>query len=85
LSEVGTGGEHIQATRDSNGSYVMVYVPVSKPVVVNTSVIAGSQLRVWWFDPRTGAAQLAGEYSNDGQREFTPSFKQRRKRLGAGD
>jgi hypothetical protein len=27
---------------------------------------------VWWFDPCSGAAQLAGEYSNEGQREFTP-------------
>jgi hypothetical protein len=72
LSEVGTGGEHIQATRDSQGRYMMVYVPVTKPLVVDTSVITGLQLRVWWFDPRTGVAQLAGEYSNEGQCQFTP-------------
>jgi hypothetical protein len=39
---------------------------------VDTSTIAAPQLRAWWYDPRNGTAQLAGEYSNEEQREFTP-------------
>jgi hypothetical protein len=72
LSDIGTGGEHIQATRDAEGRYAMIYIPQAKTVTVDTSTIAAPQLRAWWYDPRNGTAQLAGEYSNEEQREFTP-------------
>jgi hypothetical protein len=34
--------------------------------------IAGPKVKAWWFDPRTGKAEPAGEFSNEGERRFIP-------------
>ncbi len=60
VSDAGEGAAHIQATRDADGSYIMVYLPQAKSVTVNTSGISGEDVRVWWFDPRTGQAADSG-------------------------
>ena len=68
----GAGLYRFVATRDSEGSYAMVYVPVGKTFSVRTDCIRGNTIRAWWFDPRTGKASLIGEISNTKQHEFTP-------------
>ena len=70
-SDPGAGGDHVVATRDSEGSYAMVYLPTPKPVTVDLSKIRGP-VRAWWFDPRTGKAESAGEFKNAGTQAFTP-------------
>ena len=72
VSAEGTGADHVQATRDSDGSYAFVYLPTGQPVKVDLRKLSGSRLRAAWFDPRTGTAQAIGEYANDQPREFTP-------------
>ena len=42
------------ATRDTDGSYAMVYAPVGRPFSVRMSAIAGPQVKAWWFNPRDG-------------------------------
>ncbi|MFN9938147.1 MAG: DUF4038 domain-containing protein, partial [bacterium] len=49
----------IQATRDgvvggNDASYLMVYFPEHRQVTLRTEVVAGSELRAWWFNPRSG-------------------------------
>jgi hypothetical protein len=68
----GTGRYHFTATRDTNGTYAMVYAPVGRPFRVRMSVITGPQVRAWWFNPRTGAATAIGTFPNTGERTFTP-------------
>ncbi len=68
----GTGRYHFAATRDSTGSYAMVYAPIGRKFSVRMDKVAGSKINAWWFDPRTGAAKQIGTFENTGEREFSP-------------
>jgi hypothetical protein len=37
--------------------------------------LGGPKVKAWWFNPRNGAAAEAGEFANDGEREFVPPDK----------
>lgn len=39
---------------------------------VDLGKLSGQRLRAAWFDPRTGAARVIGEFPTDQQGEFTP-------------
>lgn len=66
----GAGRYRFVATRDRDGSYAMVYAPVGRTFSVQMDRISGPRVKAWWYNPRTGAASLIGEYENRGQREF---------------
>ena len=70
--EAGEGGDHIQATRDAEGSYALVCSPAGLPFIVNTAALAGETLAAWWYDPRTGDAQSLGCFSRMPPRTWTP-------------
>lgn len=63
---------HVAATRASDGSYAMIYIPGGQPVRVATNKLAGHALTCWWFDPRTGEARPAGEREAQAEAEFQP-------------
>lgn len=69
-SDPGKGGEHVRACRDAEGRYAYIYLPVGQPVSVQTSRLSGRRLRAWWFDPRNGRAQDAGEHASAGSVGF---------------
>ena len=64
--------QRIQATRGSDGSYALVYTASGKSMNIRLDRISGKTVRAYWYDPRKGTAQLIGEFSNTGTREFTP-------------
>ncbi|MFO0810970.1 MAG: glycoside hydrolase family 140 protein [Gemmataceae bacterium] len=66
----GAGTRRFVATRDSAGTYAMVYAPVGRPFTVRMDAITGPRVLAWWYDPRTGNAQKIGEFPNTGTREF---------------
>lgn len=68
----GAGRYRFVATRDEAGTYAMVYVPIGRTFGVRMDVIKGPQVKAWWFNPRSGEAEEIGQFSNQGQREFTP-------------
>jgi hypothetical protein len=68
----GAGRYRFAATRDREGCYAMVYAPAGRRFKVRMDVIAGTRVKVWWFNPRTGEATEAGEFTNTGTREFNP-------------
>lgn len=72
VGDAGTGDEHLQATRDSAGSFAMVYSPSGRPVKVRMDKLAGAKVRASWFNPRDGKTTAIGEFANAGAREFTP-------------
>ena len=46
--------DYVVATRDSEGSYAMVFFPTGKPTQINFSSLNGKSLNASWYDPRTG-------------------------------
>jgi hypothetical protein len=68
----GAGSYRFVATRDQDGTYAMVYVPVGRKFTVRMEVIKGPQVVAWWYNPRTGDAKQIGTYTNKGTRTFTP-------------
>ena len=68
----GAGLSQMLALRHIDGSYAMVYTPVSRPFSVNMDVIQSTEVFAWWYDPRTGEALPVGKFSNEGTREFEP-------------
>ena len=61
----------IIATRDSQGSYAMIYLPQNKPVTVDLKKITGTKA-IWWFDPRTGKAIKGNVEKNKTEVTLTP-------------
>jgi len=63
------GDEHIRTTRGNN--YIFSYLPLGGTVEINPTVISGRQLNAWWFDPRTGNAEMIGKFENQPLLTFT--------------
>jgi hypothetical protein len=72
LSVPGSGTKFISATRSSDGSYAMAYVPASRAFTVDLEKLSGGTVKAWWFDPRNGTAKAIGEFPRTGSREFSP-------------
>jgi hypothetical protein len=74
-SVLGAGVRRFVATRDTDGTYAMVYAPVGRMFKVRMDKISGAAVKAWWFNPRDGEAKVAGTFENTGEREFTPPDK----------
>lgn len=62
--------DHVQASRDADGRFAMIYVPGGqRSVTVDPRRLSGRQLVAWWYDPRDGRAHRIGRY--DRQARFT--------------
>ena len=68
----GAGRYRFSATRDKDGTFAMVYVPVGRKFKVRMDKIAGAKVRAWWFSPRDGGAVAIGVFANKGEHEFEP-------------
>ncbi len=68
----GEGIYKFVATRDTDGTYAMVYAPVGRPFKVRMEAISGKQVVAWWYNPRNGKASKIGIFENSGIREFLP-------------
>ena len=68
----GAGTRRFVATRDSAGSFAMVYVPVGRSFKVRLDKIAGAKVKAWWFNPRDGSAKQIGTFEKSGERKFSP-------------
>lgn len=47
---------YVIATRDSEGTYAMIYFPTGKTTFLDFTKLKGTRFNCWWFDPRTGNA-----------------------------
>ncbi|MEJ5310982.1 MAG: glycoside hydrolase family 140 protein [Anaerolineae bacterium] len=73
LSDPGVGDHHLRATRDSEGRYAFVYLPLPLPVTVNLEVISGARVNAWWYAPCTGQATWIGQFAATGAQTFSPA------------
>ena len=71
----GAGRYHFAATRDTDGTYAMVYAPIGRSFKVRMDAIKGPKVKAWWFNPRNGKATSIGTFDNKGEREFMPPDK----------
>ncbi|MBI1881524.1 MAG: glycoside hydrolase family 140 protein [Chloroflexi bacterium] len=60
----------VALTRD--GRTLIAYMPTARTITVDLSKVSGEQAVGWWFNPRTGAAQPAGEFPTRGQVQLAP-------------
>jgi Protein of unknown function (DUF4038)/Putative collagen-binding domain of a collagenase len=67
---------HIQATRDSGGSYALVYSASGQPFSVDMTKLSGAA-EAGWLDPRNGKWDRFGSFPNTGAQEFTPPSRGR--------
>lgn len=76
VSDPGVGGLHIQATRDTEGTYAFVYFPMNDMTArLDLSRLRSAKVRAWWYDPRTGVGTLIGTLEAGAQSEFrTPPY-----------
>jgi hypothetical protein len=68
----GAGRYRFTATRDADGAFAMIYVPVGRKFRVRMDKLASSPVKAWWYNPRDGEAAAIGEFENSGEREFAP-------------
>jgi Protein of unknown function (DUF4038)/Putative collagen-binding domain of a collagenase len=66
----GTGIDRVQATRASDGSYALIYIPSGGAVSVNMAKLSGPNVVASWFNPRDGSASVIGNYANSGAHMF---------------
>ena len=75
-SDPGNGGQHIQATRDAEGTWAFVYFPLNDTTArLDLTRLRSPRLKAWWYDPRTGVGTLIGMIDATSQSEFrTPPY-----------
>ncbi|AFY88047.1 glycoside hydrolase family 140 protein [Chroococcidiopsis thermalis] len=69
--------DRIQATRNADGSYVMLYLPTSNAVTIQMDKISGERVKARWFNPRQGTWQAIGEFAAAGTKRFVPPSHER--------
>jgi len=76
LGDAGIGGQHMQATRDREGSYAFVYFPINDlDATVDLGKLKASSIRAWWYNPRTGIGTLIGVMDGGKEKQFrTPPY-----------
>ena len=70
VSDGGDGGDHVQAARAQDGSYVFIYSASGQPFAVRA--LASGRADAHWFDPRMGEWQGAGRIELADTTLFTP-------------
>lgn len=71
VGDAGSGGLHMQATRDREGTYAFIYFPLNdQSATIDLAKLKASEVRAWWYDPRTGVGKLMGQIPGDRTREF---------------
>lgn len=78
LADPGEGAGHQRAARGGDGSYLVAYTPLGRPLAVRLEALRGTSVAAWWFNPRTGVATRIGEFPRHGVRTFDPPGDQAR-------
>jgi hypothetical protein len=61
---------HVVATRDSEGTYALLYFPADSTVEVDLSKLSGDTIRAHWFDPRRGQSIEADTFPRSCKHSF---------------
>jgi hypothetical protein len=72
VSEIGAGLSHIQATRASDGTFALVYIPDGRDVTVSLARLSGPRVKASWYSPRDGGSSAIGQFESAGTQAFDP-------------
>jgi hypothetical protein len=64
--------DYVIATRDTEGTYAMVYFPTGKAITLDLSMMEAKDLNIYWFDPRTGNAYSGGQLKRSKMVQVNP-------------
>jgi Protein of unknown function (DUF4038)/Putative collagen-binding domain of a collagenase len=71
LSDVGEGNLHLQATRDEQGSFALVYFPSEREAILDLPRLGKKEMKARWYDPRTGTYLPVETVDASAPRSFT--------------
>ncbi|ORY66157.1 uncharacterized protein BCR38DRAFT_456783 [Pseudomassariella vexata] len=54
VGDAGTNDQRVTATRDTKGSWIMVYSPTGQNFSIDTRSLSGCEVQASWYDPVTG-------------------------------
>lgn len=63
---------YCSATRSRDGSYAFIYTPTGHKLALYTAALSGKQLKVYWYNPRTGRSRLLGIFEKQKLMHFDP-------------
>jgi len=66
------GLDFLAAAYTADRRILIAYMPTSRTVTVDLARLSGSRKKCWWFNPRTGQAEVVGEAPEQGLYELTP-------------
>jgi len=66
------GLDYLAAARTSDHSSMIAYMPTARAITVDLARLSGALVRAWWYNPRTGVAELAGDYAGGSSLELAP-------------
>ncbi len=66
------GLDYLAAARADDGGTLIAYLPTARPFTVDMSKLTGKTAQAWWFNPRTGKSDAAGQFETTGKKQFTP-------------
>ena len=64
------GMDYLAAARTADGATLLAYAPTPRTITVDLAQLSGERACAWWFNPRTGEAQSAGEYETKTKQDF---------------
>jgi hypothetical protein len=65
----------MNATRNVDGAYGMIYSATSRSYMVNPNMLSGESLHFWWFNPRDGSHADLGVFPRSHLIDVTPPFQ----------
>jgi hypothetical protein len=66
------GLDYLSAARTADGGTVIAYMPTTRSITVDMTMVSGKEANAWWFNPRTGKSTKAGKSQTTGKKQFTP-------------
>ncbi len=64
----GSGADYIASARGED--FAFIYLSTGQNITINLGKVTGSEVRGWWYDPRTGKAIHIGKFGNSGTKAF---------------
>jgi hypothetical protein len=64
--------DYVAAARTANKGTVIAYLPSGRDITLNMASLSGTQAKIWWYDPTTGAATDGGTAPTTGSKVLTP-------------
>ncbi|MBV9269284.1 MAG: glycoside hydrolase family 140 protein [Acidobacteriaceae bacterium] len=66
------GLDYLAAARTPDGGTAVAYLPAARSFTVDMTKISGPASKAWWFNPRTGKSESAGQFPTTGKKQFAP-------------